>query len=88
MLLACLVAFTNKNLFTGGAKEALPYIQMFANDFSFNKMSVSQWRYLDYFDQVLLHGFIPLSRSLTLSKVVIMNDPDEALEDAEEGLES
>ena len=39
-------------------------------------MVVSQWRYLDYFDQVLLHGFIPLSRSLILSKVVIMHDPD------------
>ena len=40
-------------------------------------MSVSQWRYLDYFDQVLLHGFIPLSRSLSLNKMVIMHDQDE-----------
>ena len=79
MILSCLIAFLHRQVFMGGSREALPYIQRFAEKYSFSKMSDSQHRYLGYFDQILLNGFIPLSRPLLLSKIIIVYDanPDE-----------
>lgn len=33
--------------------------------------------YVRYFDQVLVKGFLPLSKSLTLSKIVLVNELEE-----------
>ena len=40
-------------------------------------MSLSQERYLNYFSQVLLKDFTPLSGPLVLSKILIVLDEEE-----------
>ena len=41
MLLSCLIAFIHRNVFKGGSKEVIPYVQKYAGDYSFNRMSIS-----------------------------------------------
>lgn len=71
MVLACLTALMNRDLFVLGATEALPFVANLAQNYPYTKMSFSQKRYLSYFNQVLLHDFTPLSRPLVLSKILI-----------------
>jgi len=40
----------NRDLFINGATEALPFIQDFAQHYPYTKMSISQERYLSYFN--------------------------------------
>ena len=58
----------------GGSLEALPYVQKYSDQYSYTQMSHSQMRYLNYFDQILLKGFIPVTRALNLDKIVIVFD--------------
>ena len=45
-------------------------------------MSHSQKRYLDYFNQVLLYDFTPLSNPLVLSKILLVFDEEDAPQQA------
>jgi len=77
MVLACLIALLNRDHFIDGPREALPFIANLAQNFPYTIMSLSQERYLNYFSQVLLKDFTPLSGPLVLSKILIVLDEEE-----------
>ena len=78
MVLACLVALMNKDIFVEGAYETLPFIQNLCSQWPYTALSVSQHRYLNYFNQVLLHDFTPLSKPLILEKIfIVYEEPEE-----------
>ena len=77
LIAACLVAVLHRELFISGAMETLPFIAALGSSYPYTKMSISQMRYLSYFNQVFLRDFAPLSKSLKLSKILIVFDePD------------
>ena len=68
----------NRDMFINGAAEALPFIQDLAQNYAYTKMSHSQTRYLNYFNQVLLYDFTPLSNPLVLSKILLVFEEEDA----------
>ena len=42
MILSCLIAFLHRKVFLGGSIEVLPYVQKYAENYSFTKLSISQ----------------------------------------------
>jgi molybdopterin-guanine dinucleotide biosynthesis protein len=68
---------THKAEFPNGAVQVLPYVQEMWSFYKCTQMSEAQMTYLEYFDQVLVKGFMPLSKSLTLSKIVLVSDIEE-----------
>jgi molybdopterin-guanine dinucleotide biosynthesis protein len=68
---------TYKTEFPNGAEQVLPYVQEMWSYYKCTQMSEAQMTYIRYFDQVLVKGFLPLSKSLTLSKIVLVNEVEE-----------
>jgi len=50
LVLACVTALMNRELFIDGAYETLPFIQDLASNYAYAQMSLSQERYLSYFN--------------------------------------
>ena len=66
----------NRDLFVDGAYETLPFIQNLAQNYPYTELSLSQARYISYFNQVLLHDFTPVSSPLILNKIFFISTED------------
>jgi hypothetical protein len=54
------------------------------NYFRCTQMSEAQNTYIKYFDQILVNSFVPMSRPLILSKIVLVNESPDIISDQKE----